>query len=107
MQLLRISYFFVDMIDFSEIDTIVEFGCGNAELLKSIYNIYPAKTYIVIDSSQEMLKRDELNFNNCVYIKSDKLPEIKSKNCILILSSVLHELYTYSSSYAKSFLGKR
>ena len=56
------------MIDFSEVDTIVEFGCGNAELLKSIYNMYPTKTYIGIDSSQEMLKRAELNFNNCVYI---------------------------------------
>lgn len=88
--------FFLDFMD--EIDTIVDFGCANGAMIKVLAKAYPEKKFIGYDNSIEMVREAKFNligFDNVTI--TNKLPVIRKKdNCGLILSSVLHEIYSYS-----------
>lgn len=87
--------FFLDFMD--EIDTVVDFGCANGAMIKVLAQAYPEKKFIGYDNSIEMVREAKFNlasFDNVVI--TNKLPVIRKKdNCALILSSVLHEIYSY------------
>ena len=104
--------FFMKHIDVNDVDTLVDFGCANAELFKqlpyswtksqnniSINFRSPVKNHwkkIGIDNSEEMLNLAKQNFPEAFYIKSfEELQNVKLNNAILNLSSVIHEIYSY------------
>lgn len=94
--------FFLAHID---ADVFVDYGCANGEVLRAINNFVPESTCIGYDISLEMLKEAKtLSPDNFIFTNS--LEEIKrlvdelqgkGKKVCLILSSVIHEIYSYSS----------
>jgi 23S rRNA U2552 (ribose-2'-O)-methylase RlmE/FtsJ len=91
--------FFLDKIDF---DVIVDFGCANGALLSVIEKRKPNVKIIgydldttMLDSARSYLSKEVLLTNNW----NEVLNELsKYENPLLNLSSVIHEVYSYSNS---------
>lgn len=95
--------FFLDKI--KNFDTIVDFGCADGAVISEIPNI---RNYSVfgIDDSKDMLKLVKENtklkhghfFSSITYFQEYvKENSINLSNSVLLLSSVLHEVYSYLS----------
>lgn len=87
--------FFLDKI---ESNTFVDFGCGDGSLLRFIGDYLGESKLIGYDNDSSMIeissvKHPEIEF----YHEWDKIAKIvrEGKNVSLILSSVIHEIYTY------------
>lgn len=93
--------FFLNIIDS---DVIVDFGCADATLIKYAHSINPEITYIGYDICDEMLSEAKQNFPQGLYYKDWKelskvlniVMEDKTKKVTLVLSSILHEIYSYA-----------
>ena len=100
---------FVDKVD---ADVYIDFGCANGNLLKHLAYIHNkqhngVKQYIGYDINEEMIQKAIQNCNRYDSITFiNKLDEIqgycanniiKGKKVCLILSSVMHEIYSYST----------
>lgn len=88
--------FFINKLDF---DVIVDFGCANGVLLEKISNLKPNIMIIGYDLDTEMIKLCSNKISNGLF--TDKwsvvIDEIgKYKKPLLNLSSVIHEVYSYS-----------
>lgn len=97
--------FFVNDIGF---DVIVDFGCANGSFLYEIKKIKPNVKIIGYDLDDEMLKKasDKLGDKALLTSKwSDVILEVsKYRSPLLNLSSVIHEVYSYSHpSVVKKF----
>ncbi len=88
--------FFLSYLD--DIGSFVDFGCADGTLLNYVHEFNPDLELHGIDASQQML-------NRCVHLVPEAqthistMPAIKGLNytdSALNLSSVLHELYSYS-----------
>jgi SAM-dependent methyltransferase len=102
---------FIDKVD---ANVYVDFGCANGNLLKHLSYIHQkqGKTdiqYIGYDNNDEMLKIARQNCNrfknisftnDFVNIRND-YDILNDKKVCLILSSVLHEVYSYSKDLKK------
>lgn len=103
--------FFLSHID-TETDVFVDFGCADGEVIEAISHFRPHAKFIGYDISKEMIAECESRFHTNQlpflnqYFFTDKLDTVKKlvanfvkhgyKVC-LILSSVIHEVYSYSS----------
>lgn len=94
--------FFLAHID---ADVFIDFGCGNGEVLKAISHFNHDSVCIGYDISEEMLKEAKAD-SPADFIYTDSLETVKElvrkyraeyKKCCLILSSVIHEVYAYST----------
>jgi len=89
--------FFINEIDF---DCVVDFGAADGLLLEEIKKISPSVSTIAYDIDTEML--DVLKGKNVDYVTnslSEVFEQIKYFDSpILVLSSVIHEVYSYSHS---------
>ena len=102
---------FIDKVD---ANVYVDFGCANGNLLKHLSYIHQkqGKTdiqYIGYDNNDEMLKIARQNCNrfknisftnDFINIRND-YDILNDKKVCLILSSVLHEVYSYSNAEEK------
>lgn len=84
--------FWVDKVD--RPDCIVDFGCGNGELMKLAKEYYPNARYVGVDNNPEIVYEsvaDEIvtSFDE---LQTRDIPD----NTLLILSSVIHEVYSYA-----------
>ena len=85
----------------SEVDVIIDFGCADAGIFDFIDNMYPGRfTYIGIDTNEEMLRIARQTYKNneraSFYKSLRELSGISDrKDTVLIMNSVLHELFTY------------
>ncbi|MDE6284911.1 MAG: class I SAM-dependent methyltransferase, partial [Bacilli bacterium] len=80
----------------------VDFGCANGELIKFLSSLFPDNLYIGYDISQEMI--DLAKENNSEHLNTfftskweevvNMMKDMDCKSC-LILSSVIHEVYSY------------
>lgn len=89
--------FFKNLIQ--DIRGIVDFGCADGQLLKQIHEDFPKWDLIGIDADKQMLNMAKEICKNAKYIYANKIPLELSKNAgnmLLNLSSVLHEIYSYS-----------
>lgn len=94
---------FLDKID-PNINTIIDFGCADGALFNFIEELFPNRfTFVGIDSSAEMITR---TVQNTLDIPQNRISfheelaavkEFDLENSILVLNSVLHELYNYLS----------
>ena len=88
--------------------TFVDFGCADGSVLRALCAMYPNKkglnTYIGYDISFDMIALAKTNFSgdideNIVFTSywKDVQKELKKSNNkkVLILSSVIHEIYSY------------
>lgn len=90
--------FFLNKIDF---DCIVDFGCANGLLLKKISEHKPSIRIIGYDLDKDMIEKSKKNNPNGLF--TDKWDEVvleikKYRNPVLNLSSVIHEVYSYSNT---------
>jgi len=95
--------FFVNEFKF---DVIVDFGCADGTFLKSVSSVRPNVKIIGYDLDSKMLEiaRGKLPSNAVLTDDwNEVLKEISGyKNPLLNLSSVIHEVYSYSSSLVVS-----
>lgn len=91
-------------LSFVDSDTFVDFGCADGSLLKHIHNLFTDKNLIGYDISSEMLELANNNLKGCnvsLYNNfHDIVSNIKLENATLILSSVIHEVYSYGDVYS-------
>ena len=89
--------FFMDKVE--NVDTIIDFGCADGTLLKFLAIIFPEYNYIGYDHSKEMLSlaRDGAGKIKFTSNLKDIITHIDLNRSILLLSSVIHEVYSYSS----------
>ncbi len=93
--------YFLDKV---EAEIFVDFGCADGILLKYMHNLFPEHDYIGYDLSKEMIEKAQDNLPETIQLfhelkqLSQHLKAIKNgrKTC-LILSSVIHEVYSYSN----------
>lgn len=85
--------FFLDYVSKNDIDTIIDFGCANGELLKQV----PFDCVkIGVDNSPEMINEAKENFPDASYVaKLTDITPIHKTNALLNMSSVIHEVYSY------------
>lgn len=92
--------FFLDEIKF---DAIVDFGCADGTFLKSLISLRPNIKVIGYDLDHTMLNIAKKKLPGNVLLTNDWnviLDEISNyKNPTLNLSSVIHEVYSYSGSF--------
>lgn len=96
---------FIDKVD-ADTDIFVDFGCGPGTLLKELYKIYGrTKKYIGYDNNPDMLclARNNCKKTNIIFghffdqIRKFIDQNYPGKKVCLIMSSVLHEVYSYCS----------
>lgn len=96
--------FFLDEVKF---DVIVDFGCADGSFLQSVYKIRPNVKIIGYDLDQKMLDKASGKLPKNVILTSDWQVVIKElsgfKYPLLNLSSVIHEVYSYSNSNTIKF----
>lgn len=86
---------FLDKIDG---DTIVDFGCADGALLQHIAMLRPDVKLIGIDNNAKMRALAKQNVPSATIIDIEQLNEdIDLSNSILVLSSVIHEIFAYNT----------
>ena len=80
----------------------IDFGCADGTLINELQKLVPGSTFVGYDLSEEMLQKAKLRTPTIKYTNDwyEVIMEIKhsSKKSILILSSVIHEIYSYAKS---------
>ena len=96
--------FFSDKINF---DVIVDFGCANGSFLSNISKVNPNAKIIGYDLDHTMISKAKsiLGKNSLVTDNWNQvISEVQSyKSPLLNLSSVIHEVYSYSNSNTIKF----
>lgn len=97
--------FFINDVDF---DVVVDFGCADGTFLSKLQKIKPNSKIIGYDLDDEMLKKASDKLGKKALLTSnwsDVIIEVsKYRNPLLNLSSVIHEVYSYShASVVKKF----
>lgn len=80
----------------------IDFGCADGSLISELQKLIPQSSFIGYDISEEMLQKAKFK-NPIVEYTNDwhkVVTEIKhsSKKSVLILSSVIHEVYSYAET---------
>ena len=96
--------FFMDKVD--DVDVIVDFGCADGTLIQEMYKINPNIRYLGYDNSLDMIKRARTftlrsfgpDVNIGFLLPNEKIENYinNEQNYLLNLSSVIHEVYSYS-----------
>jgi ribosomal protein L11 methylase PrmA len=84
----------------NRVDTVVDYGCADGTLLKHIHKIFPEMRLVGVDISNEMLDLAKVNVPDAVFMTVEEFFNSQDdfKNSILILSSVIHEIYSYDKN---------
>lgn len=79
------------------VNTIVDFGCANAALGMALSNVAPELQYVGYDNSYPMLKEAKKNLPNGRFYSTliSLTQDIDTSTSMLVLSSVIHEVYSY------------
>lgn len=96
-------------LSFVDSDTFIDFGCADGSLLKHIHEMFPDKKLIGYDISPEMLQVAEKNLEGCnvsLYNNFENVISLKLDNATLILSSVIHEVYSYGDLIQDNYSAK-
>ena len=96
---MRDKLFFTEMLNF---DVIVDFGCADGTFLEELSKINPGVKLIGYDLDDTMLSKAKSRLGKKGLFTNDWNEAIRftsgSKNPLLNLSSVIHEVYSYSTS---------
>ncbi len=88
--------FFIDKI-FEPIETIVDFGCADGELIKMLQHYFSEYSYIGYDMSEKMIAAAKQNVAGADFTTDWDRIEAPFERSLLNISSVVHEVYSYSS----------
>lgn len=98
--------FFVDKI-FEPVKNIVDFGCANGGLLKSLELFFGDYRYIGYDISTEMIEAARKNVPNAEFYDNWDDMKFDPAESLINISSTVHEVYTYSSPEEVELFWKR
>lgn len=84
-------------------DSIVDYGCADASLLLRINEEHPYQTLIGYDASDDMLARAKEKTKDTPICFVESIFEPDMKDTCLVLSSVVHEIYSYQSKEDADF----
>lgn len=94
--------FFIEHLP-ANVGVFVDYGCADGALIAELANIYPNADFIGYDTNENFIARaEERGITNAVF--TSNWEQVKySIGCsfgprVLILSSVLHEVYTYEGA---------
>lgn len=92
--------FFLSRVD---ADIFVDFGCADGTMIKSMNKLFPEHFYIGYDNDEQMIP-SPIQFKPNIFFSTDwekintelnkQKEKRKTKTC-LILSSIIHEIYSY------------
>lgn len=89
--------FFMGMIE--NIDTVLDYGCADGNLIYAMNLIRPQLNYCGYDIAFDMVELAELPNGQSNIFFSTKLDfllnKLKAENTVLNLSSIIHEIYSY------------
>lgn len=87
---------FVHMVC-SDVRVIVDYGCADGTLLSLIHRKYPHLILIGVDNNADMLRMAKKNVPSGIFYSVNKFKDVRLNfgNAALILSSVIHEIFTY------------
>lgn len=89
--------FFLDYI-FEPVEYIVDFGCADGTLLKTIKTLFGnTYKYIGYDNNPDMIQAAKENAPDITFTSDWAEINIPFENSLLVLSSVIHEIYSYCS----------
>ena len=88
--------FFMDKINS---DTFIDYGCADGTMLKFMSNLFNDYKYFGFDISKQMLQLAQKDYNGDIEFTDDwkQINTSLGDNSTLILSSIIHEVYTYGS----------
>lgn len=101
--------FFLDKID---ANIFVDYGCADGEMLRQLQKHNPQYTLFGYDQNEDMLaiaysaSPHGIEYNDMFLDIMSNLSNIEGKSAI-ILSSVIHEIYSYKTSFDVSVFWKR
>lgn len=89
--------FFINLID---TDCIVDYGCADGTILRIIQKLKPKIKLIGYDIDPNMINICKSKSNGIEFYSNwdDVIDNINGKSASIFLSSVIHEVYTYSNS---------
>jgi SAM-dependent methyltransferase len=78
---------------------IVDYGCADGTLLKHIRELHPDYTLVGVDISEDMLNVARTNVPDAKFVTAQEFlnAPVDCTGATLILSSVIHEIYSYDS----------
>lgn len=88
--------FFLDKF-FEPIETIVDFGCADGELIEEMNHLFPDYRYIGYDISDEMLEIAREKNKDIEFYNKWKNINIDFEKSLLNISSTIHEVFSYST----------
>ena len=81
------------------IDTLVDFGCADGSLLKEIHKMKPDLKLIGYDIDEDMINISKEQYPDINFSSSwDEVIQNIDNNASILLSSVIHEVYSYGTS---------
>ena len=98
--------FFMDKV-FESFSNIVDFGCANGELIKALQALFGEYRYVGYDISEEMLSVARANVPSAEFYSDWDMIKVDHSDSLLNISSVLHEVYSYSSKEEIDLFWKR
>lgn len=89
--------FFLNKIN---IKTLVDFGCADGTLLNEIHKIYPDIELIGYDIDETMMQISRERYPDINFYSdwNQVIEKVKGDDTALLLSSVIHEVYSYGTS---------
>lgn len=91
--------FFLDKIE--NVDAILDFGCARGDMLKHIHDIDPELDLYGYDNNFEMISKANYYHSDIAIFGEDfdvLCKKLDTHTTLLNLSSVIHEVYSYSKS---------
>ena len=87
--------FFIDKV-FEPIESIVDFGCANGELIKAVHALFGDEyKYYGYDINPEMVKAAKNNIPFATVVSDWDLLDVQFDKSLLNISSAIHEVYSY------------
>lgn len=88
--------FFYDKVE--DITSILDFGCADGSMIKHMRQIYPEMNLVGYDNNEAMIQAARANSKNYFTTNfTTAIENISPNNTLLNLSSVIHEVYAYST----------
>jgi SAM-dependent methyltransferase len=90
--------FFMDKV--FDVDVIVDFGCADGTMIQYLSRLFPDFAYVGFDISEAMLDSARANVPDRTVLTADwaeVAAAIAGRRSVLVLSSVIHEVYSYGS----------
>lgn len=83
-------------LPFLNTKSVIDYGCANGILLSHLHEFNPDLNLIGVDISPEMLKIANYNVPSAsLYTTNEFFNQNHDKNSTIVLSSVIHEIYSY------------